>query len=59
VDQARQQEARVEERPLARREVVAIPDQPVVRRLAYPGEVLELVGRVEPVGARQRAAAGQ
>ena len=51
------QEARVEERAVAGREVEAVADQPVLGRVADPGEVLELVGREQPVGARQRAPA--
>ena len=43
VHQARQQEARVQERAAVGLEVVAIADQPVLGGLAYPGEVLQLV----------------
>ena len=47
----------MEERAVARREVEAVADQPVLGRVADPGEVLELVGREQAVRARQRAAA--
>src|SRR5205814_750362 len=49
--------AGVEEDAVLRREVEQVADQPVVRRLADPCEVLELVRGEEAVGARQRAAA--
>ena len=55
VEQPGEQVARVQEGPAARREVEAVADQPVVGGLTDPREVLELIGRVEPIGARQRA----
>ena len=54
VHQPGQQEARVQERAVVGREVVAVADQDVLGRLADPGEVLELVGGEHAVGARQR-----
>ena len=54
VEQPRQAEARMEERPVAGREVEAVADQAVVGRLPDPREVLELVGREEPLHAGQR-----
>jgi hypothetical protein len=56
---AREQEARVQERAIARREVVAIADQAVLGGVADPGEVLQLVGGEQAVGARQRPASRQ
>ena len=54
-----EQEARVQERAVVRREVVAVADQPVLGRLADPGEVLELVRGEHAVGAGDRAALGE
>ncbi len=59
VHQAREQEARVEEHAVVRLEVVAVADQPVLGRLADPGEVLELIGGEHAVGARDRPALGE
>ena len=44
----------MEERARARREVKAVADQAVVRRLADPGEVLELVGWEQALDPRER-----
>ena len=44
---------------VAGREVEPVADQDVVGRLADPGEVLELVGGEQAVGARQRPALGE
>jgi hypothetical protein len=49
------QEARVQKGAVVRREVVTVADQAVLGRLADPGEVLELVGRKDTVGTRERA----
>ena len=51
VEAAGEGEAGVEERAVAGREVEAVADQEVVRGVADPGEVLELVGGEEAVGS--------
>jgi hypothetical protein len=56
VQAARDREPGVQERAVAGRQVEAVADQQVMRGLADPGEVLELVGRQQPVRAAQRPA---
>ena len=50
------QDQRVQERPVAGRQVPGVADQPVGARLADPREVLHLIGGQEAVGARERPA---
>ena len=58
VDESREQETRVQEHAVVRLEVVAVADQPVLRGLADPGEVLKLVRGEYAVGAGDRPALG-